>query len=508
MSIALIPGSENTIGKASYLGAMTTVFGHPGRRFGQMAEALILLLGGTLLGVAWSIFGVYLSSLVIHSNPAAAYTIKALFLALATIFHGFLRSQAPRLFQFVLLLIFVTVITLTSTSIVVTRVMITQILYPIFIAAGVILSVNLICFPEFSSSFLGETTIETLNETIKALGKAGQYFTENANVQDVSKLAEYRDTKEDESAQGPRKFSSVMKTLDEDKRVTKVLSSLGKPLNSLSNSKSPNGISLSELTAAKGKLRTKSASCKAAQRECNFEIAFSVLPPQNLKSISNKAMKRLVANTVAIIGACESKYALLGDSGSVHLNNSEEHSAHNYNDQNHESDAELSPSKSNFPITSFSNSSNAEKKRVHRAALKSKDIEELDMIKPRREIEFGDLELLQALLKQVGKPHRELHDNIARTVDVISACVAYTYVCYLDSAPGLSLIRCRVYQSFLPERECLKVSRSRRLTCTLRIYSKRFSNSILTRLPLLKMLQTCRERRTRDWTSCLEGKSF
>lgn len=441
MSVALIPGSENTIGKASYLGAMITVFGHPGRRFGQMAEALILVLGGTLLGVAWSVLGVYLSSLVIHSNPAASYTIRALFLALVSIFHGFLRSQAPRLFQFVLLLIFVSVITLTSASTVVTRVTITQILYPIFIAAVVILLVNIICFPEFSSSFLGKTTIETLNETVKALGKAGHYFIENTDVPDIHKTVEHEVSKEGESARAPSGKSHVVQDSNAYKRLMKSLKSIrnlfqrGEPhTNSPHGSKPPNEISLSELTAAKARLRMKSASCKAAQRECNFEIAFSVLPPENLKPISNKAMKKLVANTVAIIGSCESKYALIGDSDGVGSKIAEENAARASNDgnfQGHESTSDRASLNSNSPNANLFKSSNAEFKRQHKIDLKGKEIEELDMIRPKREIEFGDLVLLQALLKQVAKPYRELHEKIARTVDVISACVAYTYVCSL-----------------------------------------------------------------------------
>jgi hypothetical protein len=45
VGICLIPGARNALGRAAYLAPITTVFGHPGRRFGMMAEALILALG-------------------------------------------------------------------------------------------------------------------------------------------------------------------------------------------------------------------------------------------------------------------------------------------------------------------------------------------------------------------------------------------------------------------------------------------------------------------------------
>lgn len=41
-AIMLIPQVEPAIGKASYLAGIVTAFGHPGRRFGQLVEALVL----------------------------------------------------------------------------------------------------------------------------------------------------------------------------------------------------------------------------------------------------------------------------------------------------------------------------------------------------------------------------------------------------------------------------------------------------------------------------------
>lgn len=440
VSIALIPGSSNTIGKASYLGAMISIFGHPGRRFGQMAEALILVLGGTLLGVAWSIFGIYLGSFVIHSNPAAAYAIRGLFLAVATMFHGFIRSRAPRLFQFVLLLVLVCVITLTSVSTIVTRVGITQILYPIFLATAVLLLVNTIIFPEFSSSFLGETTIETLNEIIKGLEEAGRYFTEDDDAPSIVTSVENEASKEGQSAQAPQENPSVVRNASTLIRGIKVprcpkgLFQTSARDDILNDSEIPKKVSLSELIAAKGMLRKKSANCKAAQRECNFEIAFSVLPPRKLKSISSTAMKKLVANTVAIIGACESKYALMGVSDRVFLVGMEDNLKRSPNKQNtrdHESISDQASSKLNSPYSTICKLSDTKNEQLHKTDLRSKEIKELDLIKPKREIEFGDHELLQSLLKEVAKPYRELHKHVASTVDIISAYVAYTYVRFL-----------------------------------------------------------------------------
>ena len=174
--LALLPAVVRVYGKAAYLGPITTVFGHPGRRFGMMAEALVLAVSGSLLGIGWSMFGLYLSSLVYHTNTPAAYTIRGLFLAVALMVHGFLRSHTPRLFIFVLLLVIVSVVSLTSVATEVSKTSVTQLLYPILTAAGVLLLVNTCVFPEFSSSFLGITTIETLGDTVGSLRDAGKYF--------------------------------------------------------------------------------------------------------------------------------------------------------------------------------------------------------------------------------------------------------------------------------------------------------------------------------------------
>jgi hypothetical protein len=201
--LALLPAVVRVYGKAAYLGPITTVFGHPGRRFGMMAEALVLAISGTLLGIGWSMLGLYLSSLVYHADSPAAYTIRALFLAVALMFHGFLRSHTPRLFIFVLLLVIVSVVSLTSVATEVSKTSVTQLLYPILTAAGVLLLVNTCIFPEFSSSFLGITTIETLGDTVGALRDAGKYFitmVENPKEEDGELKEEGGARRQDEPA--------------------------------------------------------------------------------------------------------------------------------------------------------------------------------------------------------------------------------------------------------------------------------------------------------------------
>lgn len=420
---------------------MTTVFGHPGRRFGQLVEALILVLLGTLSGVAWSMLGLYLSSLIFTRNPPSAYAIKGLFLGVAVLVHGFLRSYAPRLFPGLILLAIVSAVTLLSTAKQVTKGAATQILYPILIAVGVNLVVNLLIFPEFSSSFLGQATIETLSDTAKSMEDAGRYFSHTEENEErhhsteangskkrgeilekerTSKLVHSQvdgSTTEERQSHGNNDEGGIGRltrraTESIGQKVRKVAGLEEATAKDTETVEGSSMVPLSALTNAKKSLREKLTGCKAAQSECNFEIAFSVLPPRNLKTISTLSMTRLLANTVAIISTCESKFALVGEVV--------------------EDDSAQAPGQKE--------GERAEERETGDEVLATI---ELDLIKPRREIEFGDVRLLRFLLQRIAKPYAEVSPLISNAVDLIICCVAYTYVSicsFLGSQmPGSSL---------------------------------------------------------------------
>ena len=385
-----------------------------------MTEALILALSGTVLGLAWSLFGVYLSSLVIDRYPPAAYAIRGSFLAIATLFHGFLRSRTPRLFIFVLLLIIVCVVSLTSTAKTVTTGEATQILYPILIAAGCIVFINLCIFPEFSSRFLGQTTIDTLCETAKALEDAGRYFIEAEGTTMAKETSQESSEEEKHSSPVGGDSESPVKAKSRPaelsiygllrvvvRRITRSTSNDDEALEEIHKN------SLKGLTANKAQIRKKLADCKAAQRECNFELAVSVLPPGDMKSVSVTSMKKMVANAIAVISACESKFALLGEDEPEAGGLSKAKGAGNGGSEKSQDADAADPS-------SIEASDDV--------SVLEQDKAELEMIKPRREIEFGDARLLRYLLVKIAKPYEDLHVVVARTVDVVTACLAYAYV--------------------------------------------------------------------------------
>lgn len=438
--IALIPAVVRVYGKAAYLAPMVTVFGHPGRRFGMMAEGLVLIIGGTLVGLGWSLFGVYLSSVTYAGDSPTAYTIRGVFLAIAVFFHGFFRSHTPRLFIFVLLLVIVAVVTLTSPAEYVSKASATQILYPILTAAGILILVNVLVFPEFSSEFLGETTIETLGETVDTLRDAGRYFISIGEEPGKKKpaAAAHNGTEHSPSVEEPTKPQEDA-NLSFPERCKRLFR---KPTGGMkAKDSSPKMVTLKSLTDKKTKLRAKLAGCKAAQQECNFELAFSVLPPEAMKPISVHAMNKLVQNAIALIGACESKYALMGDKNDKPAPTVEnEKEVRDTARQEGVHDGATSPSARASSTENYSSDDKHEKrpargnskkkgpgKRSKSKRRRERDLEDLELVKPKKEIEFGDVELLRYLVHRIAKPLEDLQDKIDRSVDVVTSCLAYCY---------------------------------------------------------------------------------
>jgi len=202
-----------------------------------------------------------------------------------------------------------------------------QFLLPILTASAIVLLVNVAIFPEFGSTYLGLTTIETLQKTLEVQKEASQLFLTHRN----------------------RPTSDA---------------------NGNSAGKKP---SLKDLTEAKSELRKKVTECNGALIECSFELALSVLAPWELEPIASKGVKKLVANTLSLVGVCESKYALIGDGGAT------------------------------------DNQTAGEEQ--HKEKKRSVEGANIDQVRPRKEIESGDQQLLRYLLERCVKVCRVSGDD-------------------------------------------------------------------------------------------------
>lgn len=144
-------------------------------------------------------------------------------------------------------------------------------------------------------------------------------------------------------------------------------------------------MNLEDLTSSKATLREKLSECKNVYSECSFELAVAVLAPKELKPIAGECLTRLVMNTMALVGACESKYALMGsgEGGSA-------------------TETEQSPDET--PRDSVDQAEGLVREvrtKKEKEKEKKKDKEDiLRGMKVKREIEFGDQQLLRDLLRR------------------------------------------------------------------------------------------------------------
>ncbi|OIW28439.1 hypothetical protein CONLIGDRAFT_661844 [Coniochaeta ligniaria NRRL 30616] len=389
--IVIIPAVSHRYGPASYLAAMTAVFCHCSQRFGQMAQSLIFTLIGTLLGLGWAALAMYLSGLVFESNEPAAYTIRAIFLVVVSMVHGYIRSQSPRLFVLVWLFLLVSFTTLSGTSHHLTVSTATNVLYPILTAMAVLLIVNVTVFPEFSGKFLADTTIQTLTQTQTTLKTATEWFME---------------PKEDDDGTAGR--------------ANKVSTAGTGGSTKASRQESR----LANLTAAKGKLRAKLGSCKSALRECMFEIEYAVVPSRSLKPISSTAMGGLVRNVNTLISACESKFVLMGAREADTESRGDTHDSESSYSEN----GNLSPDYREFLREEHGEGSRRPSRRSQLPISTRTSLEErLEHVKPQREIASGNPDVLETLLARVRAPVTDLLSQVDAAILLVVSCLAYCY---------------------------------------------------------------------------------
>ncbi|MBE3047260.1 hypothetical protein IMZ48_33010, partial [Candidatus Bathyarchaeota archaeon] len=172
VTVSVLPPVIERFGVSTFLMTLQIIFAHPAQRVGSMMETQLLSLSGTVVGTAWGSLGLYLSSLIVESNEGAGYAIRAVFLLLAVIFHGYVRSSSPKLYAHVFFVVMSCILIVAGSAKNLAARAITSIFYPILTAIAINLFFNFTVFPEFSSRFLGTSTINVLSESVDALSQA------------------------------------------------------------------------------------------------------------------------------------------------------------------------------------------------------------------------------------------------------------------------------------------------------------------------------------------------
>lgn len=428
ITIAVLPDVIRVFGLSTFFLPLQTMFANPAQRVGSMFEKQMLNVSGTLVGTAWGSLGLYLSSLVVDRSEDAAFAIRGLFLFLATVFHGYYRSSTPKLFPHLFFLLMTSFIILSGKSTNISSSIVTAILYPVLTANGILFLFGLGLFPEFSSTFLGTSTINILSDSVDALSKATTWFVASEELEPA--LSHHLTQHLTRAGTGislsrlgsraPRKsgrFGGI---------YLKLRSILWNPVKNVGKKK-PRKASPSDepehplvaLTGAKSNLRDGLAACKAAQREVKFELSISALPLDVLKPISTEGMAELVRDIIAVIGACENKLLMVGpeeeeDNDQTTLDERSRPGTRAGEDE--DGDHATATGSSARPATT-----------QRMTTTKEEFLEKLKLVKPSREMGEGDAELLESILVRIRGPVKEFDAAIVQAVTFLISCLAYCY---------------------------------------------------------------------------------
>ncbi|KAM0328188.1 hypothetical protein ACHAQA_005595 [Verticillium albo-atrum] len=411
--IVLIPEVVALFSATTFLAPLTTIFANPGQRMGAMVEGLLLTLVGSTLGTAWAVLGLWLSSLVVDDNLQAAFAIRALFLLCAVFHHGYLRSSSPRLIVYVLFHLTSSTVILIGPWSSVSSTIVTSVAYPILIGVGVTFVINFSIFPEPSNDFLAHATIDAIDKTTLALIRSTNWFLSPGDgPEDPKSNVPSRAVSNPDGA-----AKSVVDTRQKRPWYHNLWPGLRNPFSATktatpSNSTPSGNVNLATLTGSKAALRSGLQRCRAGQSEVNLEIAIGPLPPSSLKPITTKAMPGLVHNAVTLIGACENKFVLLGDGESDSSSESEDEEPY------------VRPLQRASALEDLM----GPKKFKNAAAVPEEDpMETLESVKPIRELEAGDADVLEAIIKRIQLPTKDFVEAIRQAALTVTTSLAYCY---------------------------------------------------------------------------------
>ena len=274
----LIPQIRNRLGRLPSMLPLISVMVHPGRRVSGTIQGAIYCLIGQLFGLVYALFARFLAQRCIGSKwdkltdlelyashfqrYEAALAVLAVFETIMLLFHGWMRSVNHRYFGIVfplfLVVHFAFLEPIKETAATITE----AFTVPFYLGIAMSIFFNLTCFPEFGSTYLGNTTIDTLNELQKAVDHSINFFL-SINLEENYHLY----------------------------------------------NKEP--ASLSRLLKYKNTIEKKVSTSELVYEECIYEVSYSYLSPNQLGPVID-SFDPLVMYIKGIINACQLEFILLG----------------------------------------------------------------------------------------------------------------------------------------------------------------------------------------------------
>lgn len=381
-TLAMIDPVADKLGSAIFLIALVSVNAHPGRRVGAELETCILGIGGTVFGLAYTILCLYISQRISAvGTESQALAFLAAMETIMLFFHGFIRSYSPRMFQFVFFFFIVSHFNfLTSYGHPLSLVALSY-AAPIFLGYSICLFINIIIFPEFSSTYIGTIVVSTIDDIHTHTNASVGFFIDG------------KQTHSDNDGGCDNKDTSTN--------------------------------TLASLQARRKVIRGKLSNSATALTESTFELSYAYMAPSEIEPIiDNLTVAATILN--AIVGSCELEYCLLGDIGRHSKSNDEDSktnktkeknaSFQGHNNKNNVSTDYKQGDRKSYVPSSFKESNNSEQNKI-----------DFDLFKSEREIEFGDKKVLINFLDSVREPVVNLNDNISDCFETIKNTITLCY---------------------------------------------------------------------------------
>lgn len=279
----LIPQIRERLGTEPVMLPLISVMVHPGRRVSGTIQGAIYCITGLIFGLAYALFGRFIAlecigptwrtmaetEQYLHNfkRYEAGLAIMAVFEVFMLFFHGWMRSVSHHYFAIVFPLFLVVHFAFLATTTEDYGTIAKTFSVPFYLGIAMSLFWNIALFPEFGSTYLGNATIDALNEIHKDINQSIKFFI---SLEDGNPQA----------------------SLYETEIVT-----------------------LSKLLKFKTLVSKKITNCDLVLQECIYEISYSYVPPYSIQDVLDN-YKKLSIYINGIINACQLQFILIGRTSS------------------------------------------------------------------------------------------------------------------------------------------------------------------------------------------------
>lgn len=280
----LIPKVRDHLGGEPAMLPLISVIVHPGRRVGGTIKGAIYCTTGLLFGLAYSLLGRFLARKCLgdgwhvltelqqkemnFTRYRAALAILAMFETIMLFGHGWMRSVNHLYFGIVFPVFLVVHFTFMAPLKTSPGDIANNFSTPFYLGIAMSIFFNLVLFPEFGSTYLGNAAVDAFKEMHKSVKDAVEFFINSP----------------------------------------------------LPNDNSKETVSLTKLLKCKQTVRSKINNCETVLEECLYEISYSYLSPVKLNPLL-PTMRDISIYITGLVNACQLEFMLLKELNLTNIEN-------------------------------------------------------------------------------------------------------------------------------------------------------------------------------------------